>query len=403
MAIGVVLDPTASLDNDITTPGPHAGLLSGKNVGFRLDEIWRAWDWIADIWAEEFRRAGATVKFWRSDQGRTGAEGERNSPLNPNRPLPDRPAAALIGRIGDRNQIFFIGADSGPFRARDTGRLYLGINDDVLTDNSGNLRVPVSYYPPARTGDDRDRGICHDRDMLNEFSNQLADAVERVAASVVQVQGRRRPASGVVYADGIVLTTMRAIGGDDGLRVKRHDGTVLEAELAGWDPATSLAVLRVANLGVAPLTPSSSSPRVGNLALAVARSWSNALTASAGIVSVIGGPLVTARRRAIDHVIRTTAPMHDGFSGGAFIDAAGGLLGINTATTIRGTTVVIPAGIAWAAAQRVLEQGQSRRGYLGVLGQPVTLSAAQASTCGRETAVLVVGVAPSSALTSHSA
>ena len=49
------------------------------------------------------------------------------------------------GAEGERNQIFFIGADSGPFRARDTGRLYLGINDDVLTDNSGNLRVTVSY------------------------------------------------------------------------------------------------------------------------------------------------------------------------------------------------------------------------------------------------------------------
>jgi hypothetical protein len=96
-------------------------------------------------------RAGQQIYFasqgesrWGRDR-RDGAEGERNSPLNPNRPLPDRPAAALIGRIGDRNQIFFIGADSGPFRARDTGRLYLGINDDVLTDNSGNLRVTVSY------------------------------------------------------------------------------------------------------------------------------------------------------------------------------------------------------------------------------------------------------------------
>ena len=77
MAIGVVLDPTAVLESDITMPGPDAGSLAGKTVGFRLDEIWRAWDWIADIWAEEFRRAGATVKFWRSDQGRTGAEGER--------------------------------------------------------------------------------------------------------------------------------------------------------------------------------------------------------------------------------------------------------------------------------------------------------------------------------------
>lgn len=96
-------------------------------------------------------RSGQQIYFasqgetrWGRDR-RDGAEGERNSPLNPNRPLPDRPAAALIGRIGDRNQIFFIGGESGPFRARDNGRLYLGINDDVLTDNSGNLRVTVSY------------------------------------------------------------------------------------------------------------------------------------------------------------------------------------------------------------------------------------------------------------------
>jgi hypothetical protein len=96
-------------------------------------------------------RSGQQVYFssqgetrWGRDR-RDGPEGEHNSPLNPNRPLPDRPAAALIGRIGDRNEYFFIGGDPGPFRARDSGRLYLGINDDVLTDNSGNLRVTVSF------------------------------------------------------------------------------------------------------------------------------------------------------------------------------------------------------------------------------------------------------------------
>jgi len=82
--------------------------------------------------------------------------------------------------------------------------------------------------------------------------------------------------------------------------------------------------------------------RVGHLALAVARSWSNVVTASAGIVSVIGGPLPTGRRRAIDQVIRTTAPMHDGFAGGAFLDTSGGLIGIATAAAIRGLGVVIP-------------------------------------------------------------
>jgi S1-C subfamily serine protease len=242
--------------------------------------------------------------------------------------------------------------------------------------------------------------FCHHPLMLNELSNQMADAVDAVASSVVQVKGRRRPASGLVYADGIVLTTMRAIGGDDGLHVRRHDGHVLEAELAGWDPATSLAVLRVADLGLTPLRPSPAPARVGHIALAVARSWSNSVTASAGIISVIGGPLPTGRRRAIDQVIRTTAPMHDGFSGGAFIDSTGVVIGVTTATTIRGTTVVIPAGIAWTAAQRVLERGQVRRGYLGVMGQSVTLSESQAASCGRNTALLVVGIAPASAAAS---
>jgi len=77
MSIGKVLDPTAVREDDIEHPGPDAGVLAGKVVGFRLDEIWRAWDWIAEIWADEFRKAGAEVKFWRSNQARTGAEGER--------------------------------------------------------------------------------------------------------------------------------------------------------------------------------------------------------------------------------------------------------------------------------------------------------------------------------------
>jgi S1-C subfamily serine protease len=233
-------------------------------------------------------------------------------------------------------------------------------------------------------------------DLLSTFSNQLADAVSGAAPAVVQVQGRRRPASGLVYAHDVVLTTVRALGREDGLHVRRDDGQTLDAELAGWDPTTSLAVLRVPGLEVAPLSPATAAPRVGHLALAVARSWSNVITASAGIVSVIGGPLPTGRRRAIDQVIRTTAPMHDGFAGGAFLDTAGGLLGIATSTTIRGTGVVIPAAIAWKTAATVLEHGSLKRGYLGLAGQPVALPENQSGAGGREQALLVVGVTASS-------
>jgi len=232
--------------------------------------------------------------------------------------------------------------------------------------------------------------------LLTTFSTQMADAVARAAPSVVQVQGRRRPASGLVYAADVVLTTARALGREDGLHVRRPDGHVLEAVLAGWDPTTSLAVLRVAGLETAPIGPAEAPARVGHLAIAIARSWSNALTASVGIVSVIGGPLPTGRRRAIDEVIRTTAPMHDGFAGGAFIDTSSGLLGIATAAAIRGLGVVIPTSIAWATAATLLEHGHLKRGYLGISGQPVELAEGQRGDDGREEALLVVGVTPAS-------
>jgi len=229
-------------------------------------------------------------------------------------------------------------------------------------------------------------------DLLTTFSNQLADAVDAAAPAVVQVQGRRRPASGLVYADKVVLTTVRALGREDGLHVRQPDGRTIDAELAGWDPTTSLAVLRVAGLDAKPIAPSDSPARVGHLAVAVARSWSNAVTASAGIVSIIGGPLPTGRRRAIDQVIRTTAPMHDGFAGGAFLDTSGRLIGIATAAAIRGLAVVIPASIAWKTAATVIEHGSLKRGYLGIAGQPVALSDPQRAAHDRADGLLIVGV-----------
>jgi hypothetical protein len=76
MVQGVVLDPTARREDDNPSPGPDAGMLAGKRIGIRLDQIWRSWDWISELWADKFRAAGAEVSFWRSC-GRSGDEGER--------------------------------------------------------------------------------------------------------------------------------------------------------------------------------------------------------------------------------------------------------------------------------------------------------------------------------------
>jgi S1-C subfamily serine protease len=228
--------------------------------------------------------------------------------------------------------------------------------------------------------------------MLNQFSNQMADAVASAAPSVVQVNGGRRPVSGLVYATDVVLTTMRGVGQHEHVGVRRDDGQVVQGDLAGWDPATQLAVLRVPGLGSSPIVRATEEPRVGHLALAIARSWSNAVTATAGLVSVIGGPLATGRRRAIDRVIRTSAPMHEGFSGGAFLDTDGRLLGVATAISIRGLGVVIPAATAWAAAATILEHGSLKRGYLGIVGQPVRVPEKQRGNPAQTEGLLVVGV-----------
>jgi len=76
MTTGFVLNPTANRQDDNPSPGADAGLLAGKRIGFRLDRMWRAWDWISEQWAENFREAGAEVSFWRS-AGRSGDEGDR--------------------------------------------------------------------------------------------------------------------------------------------------------------------------------------------------------------------------------------------------------------------------------------------------------------------------------------
>lgn len=128
--------------NDFASGGRPSGMRERQTI-VSADVAWN--DTGVDV------RAGQTIYFestgqvrWGRDR-RHGPAGERNSPANPNRPMGNRNAAALIGKIGTGDDFFFIGDETGAVRMRSAGRLYLGINDDVLTDNSGNFRVVVYY------------------------------------------------------------------------------------------------------------------------------------------------------------------------------------------------------------------------------------------------------------------
>jgi len=96
-------------------------------------------------------RRGQIVYFSASGRVRwgpgsqDGPQGAERSPRNAGSPMPDRPAGALIGRIGPSSDYFFIGTETGGLRMRDAGRLFLGVNDDQLGDNGGSFRVTIAY------------------------------------------------------------------------------------------------------------------------------------------------------------------------------------------------------------------------------------------------------------------
>jgi S1-C subfamily serine protease len=88
---------------------------------------------------------------------------------------------------------------------------------------------------------------------LSTFSDQLADAVERGAKSVVSVHARLRlPCSGVHWRDGVIVTTEATVRRDENITVTLPDGRRIPAELKGRDPGTDLAVLSIPHRGIPP-------------------------------------------------------------------------------------------------------------------------------------------------------
>jgi S1-C subfamily serine protease len=228
------------------------------------------------------------------------------------------------------------------------------------------------------------------KDILSTLSSELANAAEQAAASVVQVATRRRPVAGLVVAEDLVVTPAQHLD-DDVVIVRRGDGHTAEGTVLGRSPATGVAVVRVANLGVPPAR-HGDEPRVGHLAVAVGRTWSGAVFAHLTSVAVVGGPLRTGRTSEIPRVIRMASAPHGALTGGVLADGDGRALGVITAGAIRGTTIVVPIALAAAAAQDVTALGGARQGFIGVSSTSVNLPVRQRAGRTQEYGLLVTGL-----------
>lgn len=231
--------------------------------------------------------------------------------------------------------------------------------------------------------------------ILTALSESMAAAVEKAGAATVLVSGRRRmPASGIAYAADLILTADHVLERDDDIPVGLPDGSQVTGKLAGRDPGSDLAVLRLARPAAAVAEAALQEARIGQLVLALGRPSQDGIQASLGVISAVGGPVRTGRGGLLERYLRTDAIPYPGFSGGPLVDTAGRVVGVNTSGLARGASLAIPAGLAWQVAANLAQYGSVKRGYLGVRSQPVPIQVAQQKALGREqaTGLLLVGV-----------
>ena len=197
-------------------------------------------------------------------------------------------------------------------------------------------------------------------------------------------------------AEGVVVTANHVVERDDKLRVGLPSGDSVDAELAGRDPTTDLAVLRTEATVVAPLPlVEPSDIRVGNLVLALGRPGKN-VQATLGMVSALGKSWRTGAGGAVDRYIQTDVVMYPGFSGGPLVDASGRGVGLNSSALMRGFNVALPVPTLRRVVDALLTHGRVSRGYLGVGAQPARLPQTVADQVGQESGLLVVSVEPGS-------
>jgi S1-C subfamily serine protease len=232
---------------------------------------------------------------------------------------------------------------------------------------------------------------------LTTLSNQLANAVQAAGAWTLRIQARRGPAaSGIALASDLVLTADHVVdpSREDQIKVGLPDGSEVGATVVGRDPATDVAILKLASGSLTPATSASQEPRTGALAIVVGRPGAQP-NASLGMITGTAGPTRTRRGGMLERFIMVDAVMYPGFSGGPLVDTDGAVLGmITSGLGFGGPAVALPWSLVSQVAETIKTHGKVARGYLGIGSQPVTLSAdAKQAASGQERGLLVVQVA----------
>ena len=200
----------------------------------------------------------------------------------------------------------------------------------------------------------------------------------------------------IVSAHGYILTNHHVVEAADEIEVGLADGNKLRAKVIGTDPETDLAVLQVSRNDLPAITfGQAESVKVGDVVLAIGNPFGVGQTVTMGIVSALGRSGLQIN--TYENFIQTDAAINPGNSGGALTDAAGNLIGVNTAIYSRtggslGIGFAIPVSTAKHVMEQIIETGNVTRGWIGVEAQEITPELAESFRLSSTTGALIAGV-----------
>ena len=200
----------------------------------------------------------------------------------------------------------------------------------------------------------------------------------------------------IVSSSGYILTNHHVVEAADEIQVALADGRTLPARVVGADPETDLAVLKIEASGLPAITfAQAESLNVGDWVLAVGNPFGVGQTVTAGIVSALGRTHLGIN--TFENFIQTDAAINPGNSGGALVDAAGNLVGVNSAIYSRtggsqGIGFAIPVSIARQVMEQIIKTGSVTRGWVGIEVQDLTPELADSFGLQNAEGALIAGV-----------
>ncbi len=219
----------------------------------------------------------------------------------------------------------------------------------------------------------------------------LSDAMERaVAAASAHVAslawGRRGGLSAILWRAGVLVTSEQSLPDADHYDATLPGGSHARATLAGRDPSTNVAVLRVEADATAFTVAEPAG--VGALVLALGGGG----TARLGNIEALGPAWESQRGGRIDRLVRLAVPLPPDAEGGPVLDARGALLGMSTYGPRRGV-LAIPAATVARSVEPLLQHGRMARGWLGVALHEVALPPEIAQRATATGGLMVMGFA----------